>query len=177
MEVLIDDKEPDVIQRLANRDVLLLLMHRVRRGEDSTLGRTVRIMELVVSRRRKGREFLSSDRQMAERMVVAVLRELVADLRGHERMGDTFRLEIMIQVRQVQTDILADNIDGGTTRQRRVHIHHVRIEAVRSICRYLVSGMEIVVALVPMAERHEIAVLQLASFGHARRTGGIKQDE
>ena len=64
VEILIDNEEPEVIQGFANRDILLLLVYRVRGGEDGTLGRTVRVMELVVSRRRDSREFFSSHRQV-----------------------------------------------------------------------------------------------------------------
>ena len=177
MQVLIDDEEPEVIQRFADRDILLLLVYRIGRREDRTLGRTVRVMKQVVSRRRDSRKFFSSHRQVLEGMIVAVLCKLIADLGRHERMGDTFGFEIMIEIRQVESDILADDIDCCTASERRVHVHHVRIETVRSVRRHFVSGMEVIIAMVPMTERHKVAVLELAAFGHARGAGGIKEDE
>ena len=177
MQVLINDEEPEVIQRFADRDILLLLVYRVSGREDRTLGRTVPVMKQVVSRRRDSREFFSSHRQVLEGMIVAVLCKLIADLGRHERMGDTFGFEIMIEIRQVESDILADDIDCCTASERRVHIHHVRIETVGSVRRHFVSGMEVIIAMVPMTERHKVAVLELAAFGHACGAGGVEEDE
>ena len=177
MQVLINDEESEVIQRFADRDILLLFVYRIGRREDGTLGRTVRVMKQVVSRRCDSREFFSSHRQVLEGMIVAVLCKLIADLGRHERMGDTFGLEVMIQIRQVQTDIFADDIDCCTASERRVHIHHVRVETVRSVRRHFVSCMEVIIAMVPMTESHEVTMLELAAFRHTGGAGGIKEDE
>ena len=110
-------------------------------------------------------------------MIVAVLRKLITHLGRHERMGDAFGIEVMIEIRQVQTDVFADDIDGGSACERRVHIHHVRIEAVGSIRRHFVSCMEVIIAMVPMTESHEVTMLELAAFRHTGGAGGIKEDE
>ena len=110
-------------------------------------------------------------------MIVAVLRELITHLGRHERMGDTFCLEVMIEVGQVETDIFADDIDRCTASERRIHIHHVRVETVRSVSRHFVSGMQLVVTMIPMTERHKVTMLELATLWHAGRTRSIKEDE
>ena len=177
VQVFINDKEPEVIQGFADRYVLLLLMYRVGRCEDGTLSRTVGIMELIVSRWRDSSEFFSSNGEVTERVVVAVLRKLIPHLSRHERMGDAFSFEVMVQIRQVQTYILADDINGCSAGECRIHIHHVGIEAIGRVRRHFVPGMEIIIAMVPMTERYKVAVLQLAAFGHAGGATCIKEDE
>ena len=110
-------------------------------------------------------------------MIVEVDGKLTAHLRGHERMCDALTFEVIVQVWKVQTDVITNDIESGTAGQRGVQIHHADIETVAGVCSHLVFGLHIPVAVAPVAEAHQIAVLQLAAFGRTSRTGGVEQDE
>ena len=106
---------------------------------------------------------------MEQRMVVKVHRKLTAHLCGHKRMGNAFAIEVVVQVGQVQTDVLANDINGSTMGESGVHIHHTGIEAVAGVCSHLALRFQVVVAMVPMAEAHQIAVFQLTALRCACR--------
>ena len=110
-------------------------------------------------------------------MVIKIHCKLTTYLRGHERMGDAFSIEVVVQIRQVQTDILADDIDRSATGQGRVHIHHACIETIAGIGCHLVLRLQVIVAMIPVTEGHKVAMLKLTALGRSRRTGGIKKDK
>ena len=54
LAVGIHDEELQVIQRLADGDMLLVFAHEIGRGEDGTFGRSVAVMHLIFRRRVEG---------------------------------------------------------------------------------------------------------------------------
>ena len=127
-------------------------------------------MKLVGRRRYQRQHLLATYGEMAQRMIVDVHRKLTAHLCGHERMRDTLTFEIIVQGRKVQTDVFANDIDGSATSQCRVHIHHTGIKTVTGVCSHLVPRLQVIVAVAPVAEAHQIAVLQLTALRRTRRT-------
>ena len=95
--------------------------------------------------------------------------KLIAYLCGHERMGDVFTLEVVVQPHEVEAEFLGNNVYTGSTRQGRIHIHHARVEPIAGVGRHPTLLRQFVVTLIPMAETHEVAVFQLAPFRHTRR--------
>ena len=134
-------------------------------------------MELITLRRSKRKNLFASDREVMQRVVIAVHRKLTTHLRGHERMGHPFLVKICIQVWKVQSYVVTHNHYGSTCGKCGIHIHHAGIEAIAGVCCHLVTRFEVVVTLIPMAETYKIAMLQLTALRLARRTRGIKQDE
>ena len=100
-------------------------------------------------------------------------RELIADLGRHERMGDAFGIEVTTEFRQVQTQVFRHDIDGCSAGEGRIEVHHAGIKAEGRVCRYFMALMQVVVALIPMTERHEVAVLELDTFGHTGRAARV----
>ena len=103
--------------------------------------------------------------------------KLATHLRGHKGMGDMVRLEIIVQSDKVQTNLLRNDIDRSTCRQRRIHIHHTGIKTIAGIGSHVVTRLQVIVAAIPVAEHHQIPVLEHHPLRHARRARGIEQDE
>ena len=170
VELLIDDIQAEIVERLADGGVLLKLLQRVCGSEDRTFRRTIAVVQLICSGRCERQDFLATHGEMTQRMVVEVHRELTAHLCGHERMGNTFTVEILVQVGQVETDVLANDIDCSATGQGGVHIHHTGIEAVAGVCGHLVAWLQSVVTMVPVAETYQVAMFQLTALRRTCRT-------
>ena len=156
-----------VVHRLADGDVLLTLLQPVGSGEDGTFRGTIDIIELESLRRGHGSQLLTAGGEVAEGFVMEACGELITHLGGHERVGDAIGLEIVVQIRQVQAKIFRNDMHGGTRSKGRVHIHHTGVEAVARIGGNCVFGLQLVIALIPVAEGHEVAVLQLTALGNA----------
>ena len=99
-------------------------------------------------------------------MVLDARGELVSHLGGHKRVGDVVLLKVLIQGNQVQTQFLGYDKDGRAAGQSGIHVHHACIKAVTGISSHIVFGLEVVIALVPVAEGHEVGMRQLATFGY-----------
>ena len=134
-------------------------------------------MELIVLWRGERQHLFATDGEMVQGLVVEVDGKLTAHLRGHERMGDAFTVEVVVEVGQVETDVLANDIDGSTTGQSGVHVHHTSVETVAGIGCHLAFRLQVVVAMVPVAEADQIAMFQLATLRCACGTGGVEHDE
>ena len=74
-------------------------------------------------------------------MVLDACGELVAHLRGHERMGDAILLEIIVQRDEVEPDFLGDDMHRCSAGKRGIHIHHAGIEAIAGIGGHLALGL------------------------------------
>ena len=102
-------------------------------------------------------------------MVLDTRGKLIAHLRRHERVGNMFTLEIVVQGDEVQTDLFRNDMNGSAAGQGGIHVHHASIKAIRSVGSHPMFRFQVVVTLVPMTEAHEVAVFQLAALGHTRR--------
>ena len=103
--------------------------------------------------------------------------KLVAHLCGHERVGDVVLLEVLVQGNQVEADLLGHDVNGGAAGEGGIHVHHAGIKAIAGIGGHPVLGLEVIVALIPVAEGHQVGMRQLAALGNARGAGGVEQDE
>ena len=92
-------------------------------------------------------------------------------------MSDIVLLEILVQGNQVEANLLGDDVHCRTTSESGIHIHHASVEAVAGIGGNTALGIEVIVAMVPVAEGHQVAVSELAPLGHARGATGVKHDE
>jgi hypothetical protein len=110
-------------------------------------------------------------------MVVDISCKLVANLSSNERMGDVIFVEIHIQIRQIQTNILTYYIYTGTNRNGRIDVHHAGIEAIAGIGGHMAIGLQFIGPLIPVTEGHNVGMFQLAPLRHTCRTTGVKQDE
>ena len=162
----INDIKMCIVDWLADRYLLLLLVNRICRSEYSTL-----------SRRRQRCQFLASYGEMLQRVVLDACGKLIAHLSGHERMGDIVLLEVFIQRNEVETQLLRDDIYGGSTGERGIHIHHAGIEAITGVCSHMMLWLEVVITLIPMAETYQVGVRQLTALRNTRRTRGVEQNE
>ena len=174
---LVDDVESQVVERLADGDVQLLVLHPVVSRKDGALRRSVAVVHLVVRRRIERRELLSTHGEEAQRVVVGVRGKLIAHLRRDERMGDLVLLEVDVQIGQVQSDVLADDVDAGSAGHSGIDVHHAGVEAVAGVGRHVAGIVELEAPLIPMAEGYDVAVFQLAALGHTRRATGVEHDE
>ena len=100
--------------------------------------------------------------------MVVHLGKLASHLCGHEGVGNMVSLEIVVQGYQVEAYFLGDDIHRGTSGQGRIHIHHAGIEAVAGIGSHMVAGLQVVVAAIPVAEHHQVTMLQHATLGYSR---------
>jgi len=177
VELLVDDIEFQVVQRLTDGNVQFVILYPVFRDEDDTFRRAVDVVHLVIGRRIKRREFLATHRQITQRMVLDIGGELVAHLRGDERMGDALAVEVFVQVRQIQADVVPYDVDTRSAGQGGVKVHHADIKTVAGVGGHLVARSQLIVFLIALAESHYVAVLNLAAFGSTRRAGGVEEDE
>ena len=95
--------------------------------------------------------------------------KLTTHLRSHKGMGDLVILEIVIQGYQVQTYFLGNDINSSTRRQGWVHIHHTSVEAITGIRGHMVTWLQVIVAAIPVAERHQVPMLQHTALWYTRR--------
>ena len=82
-------------------------------------------------------------------------------------------LEIIVQGHQVEPQFLWDDVDGCAASKGGIHVHHAGIETITGIGGHPVVGLKVIVALIPVAEGHEIGVGELASLGHTGGTRGV----
>ena len=125
-------------------------------------------MERVVGRRSDRQHFFTTHGQVFQAVIVAVHCELASYLRGHKRVRHTFFVEVRIQVREVKPQVFGHDAHCRAAGECRIQIHHTGIEAERCVCRHLVGGLQVIVPVIPVAERYQIAVLEHHAFGHAR---------
>ena len=92
-------------------------------------------------------------------------------------MGDGILFEVVVQGDKVETQFFGNDIDGSTAGQCGVHVHHAGIETITGIGCHMVLRLQVIELMVPVAERHKVAMGELASFGNASGTGGVEQDE
>ena len=110
-------------------------------------------------------------------MVLNIRRELVAHLRGDEGVGNMLALEVLIQRHQVEAQFLRDDMHGGPARQRRIDALLMHVKTVAGIFSHIMFGLQVVVFPIPVTVTDEVSVGELAAFGHACGTGGVKEDE
>ena len=176
LAVLIDDVESERIKRLADGRILLVLVDGVGGCEDGTLRRSIDIIQLEIGGWLYGDEALATDGEMAQRMVVHLCK-LAAHLRCHESVCDVVGLKVIVQRNQVEADFLGDDVHGGASRQGGIHVHHASVETVGGVGRHVVAGLQVVVAAVPVTERHEVTVGKHAALRDAGRARGVEEDE
>ena len=110
-------------------------------------------------------------------MVVNTCGKHSAHLGCHKTMCDALALKVFIEGDDVEAYFLGDDMGGGSAGDGGIHVHHVGIETITGVGSHFVRGMEVVVALIPMAECHDVAMLYLAAFWSAGGAGGVEQDE
>ena len=164
---LVHHVEAERVERLADGCILLKLPDRVGRREDSALRRTIDIIQLEVLRRLYGDEAFATYGEVLQRVIV-YFSKLTPHLCGHEGVGDMVGLEVVVQGDQVQTDLLGNDMHRGTRSQGGIHIHHTGVEAVAGIGCHAVAGLQVIVTAIPVAERHQIPVLQHTPLGNPR---------
>ena len=149
--LLVDDVETEVVERLADGDVQLLVLHP------------------VVRRRIERRQLLATHGEEAQRVVVGVRGKLIAHLGGDERMGNQVLFEILVQVGQVQADVVADDVDAGTAGHCGIDVHHAGVETVAGIGCHMASLAEFEATLIPVAEARRPDTLRPAVAVPRRR--------
>ncbi len=176
VELFVNYIELEVVQWLAYWEVYLVFLQLVVGGENGAFRRAVAVKH-PVGRRGERRQFFASYGEATQRMIIHIGGKLEAHLGGHEGMRYIVFVEIFIQIGKVETDVVAHNVDAGAASQSGIHIHHAGVEAIAGVGCHTVVGSETVIALIPMTEGHQVAVLQLTALRRACGTRGVKQDE
>ena len=110
-------------------------------------------------------------------MVVHISSKLITHLRGDERVSNVVGIIVVVEVRQVQTDVFTYYIYRSTTGECWVHIHHAGIKAIAGVSSHMTVGRQLIIALIPVTEAHEVAMLQLTALRHTSRARGVEHDE
>ena len=110
-------------------------------------------------------------------MAVNARGKLIGHLGGHERMGDAGLLEIVVERDEVEAQLLGNNINGSSTSEGGIEVHHAGIETITGIGGHTVLGSKGVVALIPMAESDDVGLEELAALGHTGGARGVEKDE
>ena len=66
VELLVNNVKAHIVERFADRNILLVVLHQISSRKDSTLRRSVSIMQVVVLRRLDSREFLTTNGEMLQ---------------------------------------------------------------------------------------------------------------
>ena len=66
IELLVNDIESQIIQRLTDGDVQFVILHPVIRGENSAFRRAIAVVHLVVGRRVECRKFLTTNSEATQ---------------------------------------------------------------------------------------------------------------
>ena len=177
VSLLIDHVKPHVVQRFADGNVRIFLRDGIDGNENGGLRRAITVVQLIALRRGDTGQFLASHRHVNQRMVLDVRRKLIAHLCRHEGMGNVFALQIFVEQHKIQSQVLRNDVYGGTTRQRRIDTLLMYIETIAGIFSHIVLWFQVVILPVPVTVANQITMRQLATFGYACRAGCIKQDE
>ena len=105
---------------------------------------------------------------MKQTMILDAGGKLVANLGGHERVGDVFALEIVVKRNEIQPNLFRYDVHRCAAGQGGIHIHHAGIETIAGIGSHLVFGLQTIEPLIPMNERHEVSMRQLTALRHTR---------
>ena len=124
-------------------------------------------MQFIALRRFQRSQFFTTRREVLQRVVLDGRRKLVSHLCRHKGDGDVLALEILIQGDKVQTNLFWDDIQRGTTCKCRIRVIHISIETIAGIGRNLVCLLQVVVAMIPVDESHQITMHQLTALGHS----------
>ena len=167
-----------VEQRLADRNAVIQLFHREEMRADRALRRTVDVVKFETARRLDRNQLFTAYGQV---MRIGRVREqigvLPADLRRHERMGDTVFGKVFVDAHQIKADALVDDMKLTAGEQHGVHIEHVRVEAVAGISRRAAGLIHVIGVDAPVAEAAKVVVLQNDALGHAGGTGCVEHDK
>ena len=96
-----------------------------------------------------------------------IVDRVVAALRRHEAVGNLVPFKIILNGKQIQPNLLGDDMNRSAGCQSGVHIHHIRVKAVARICRHSACFVELIEAPVPLAEAAQVAVLEHHTLGNA----------
>ena len=177
MSLFINDIQVYIVDGLTNGNILHFPVHMTHRYQHRGLRRTIQVDKRIGLWRCDRSQFLSSCGEVFQRMILDARDKLIGHLRGHEGMSDGMLLKIVVERHQVETDLLGNDMHRCTTGECRIDIHHVGIETVTGIGRHVMSGFQVVVAVIPMTMGHHITVFQLTTLRNTRGTGGVEKNE
>ena len=90
-----------IVSRFADRYLLQSLVNRISGSEDGTLRRSVSVIEQIISWWNECSQFLTTNGEMLQLVVLNASSKLVTHLSGHERMGDVVLLKVFVQCYEV----------------------------------------------------------------------------
>ena len=150
MALRVNDIEAHIINGLANRNIIHLPVYLITGFKNRRFRRSIEIVHLITLWRCERCQFLAAGRKVLQRVVLDARGKLVSHLSRHKGIGDVLLLEIVVQGNQVETHLFGDDIHCGATREGRVHVHHVGIEAIAGVGCHPAFRLQIVIAMIPM---------------------------
>ena len=163
---VVDHVEPQVVERVSDRDVRLFLPDVEDGREDGAFRGAVAVVE-GIGRRIDRHEFLTAYRQVLQsRIAREVTGEHHAHLRGHEAVGDAVVGDEGAQFGHVVPRLFRNDVDVGAAGQGGVEVHHTGVKAETGVGSHAAVRGQVIVVPVPGAEIHQVAVLQHTAFRH-----------
>ena len=154
----------DVAQRMADGNVVFLLQHVEHRGENGAFRGTIAVVE-GIGRRRHGDQLFTADRQVFQGWIVGEVTGIHhAHLGGHEAVCNAVIGDKAVQGAKVVPHLFGNNAHTCSAGEGGVLVHHIGVEAVAGKSRHAVSGLEVIIVLVPGAEIHQVLLLQHTAF-------------
>ena len=92
-------------------------------------------------------------------------------------MSDVFTFEVVVECHEVEAQFFGYDVQGGTTSQCWIHVHHAGIETIAGVGCHIVLWFQVIVTLIPMAESDYVAMCELTSFWNTCRARGIEENE
>ena len=169
MTLGIDNIKVHVVDRFPDGYFFLFLIYLISRHKHCRLRRTVEVDKMKPFRWCDRGQFFTASGEIVQRMVFDTGSKLIGHLCRHKAVCDMFALEVVVQCDKIESYFLRNDMHSGTTSQCRIGFHHVGIETIAGIGGYMMFGLQTVIALIPMAEGHKVAMCQLTTLGYARR--------
>ena len=79
-----------------------------------------------------------------------------------------FTFKIVVQRNEVETNLFGNDVNRSTAGQSGIHVHHAGIETIAGVSSHIMFRLQVVIALVPVAEGHEVTMRKLTAFGYTR---------
>ena len=162
---------------MSDGEIVLFLCHLVNGGQDGTLRRTIKIIEIKLLRRLHGYQLLTAHRQRPKVRISHFRCILASHLRGNKCQRHLIPDEIFVHGRHIQPLLLRYDHHCGTVGKRGIHVHHAGIETIGGILSHPVMLRKLIEISVPVNEADQIAVGQLYALGYAGASRSIQQDK
>ena len=175
--VAVDDEQFHVVIGLADGNVGLVPVHIMAAYVHGGFRRAIGVEE-GIGRRVQAHELLSARSQpLQARDVGEIERQLGGHLGGHENVGHSLLRQIVVQTREVEPDVVLDDVDGRAGPDTAPKIHLEGVEAVAGIGGIARAGFQADVPGVVVREAPEALLAEHHALGRPRGAAGVQDHE